>query len=116
MGCRGAALDSADVPGRAFEVDLFPTKVDHLGRSQAMPEGEKRHKGVAVTMPIGRAASIPFSTSAGLRCSRVRSAAFLGRFEAPVRFTVAGVTSRRFDFAIIQASERSSTVQSMRIL
>jgi hypothetical protein len=51
--CRGAILDSADVQGRAFKVDLFPTNVDHLGRSEPMPESEEGHESVARTVPIG---------------------------------------------------------------
>ena len=53
------------------------------------------------------AASISFSTSAVVRCSRVRRSAFLGRRGVTVRFTAVGAISRRFDFAMIQALRSS---------
>ena len=46
------------------------------------------------------AASISRSTSASVRCSRVRRSAFGRRRGITVRFTEAGVTSLRCDFGI----------------
>jgi hypothetical protein len=42
--CAGrAVLDAPDVQGSRFKVDLLPTKVNDLGRSEAMPIGQKHH-------------------------------------------------------------------------
>ena len=52
MDTRSARLDSADVQGRGFEVDLIPPQVHDFGRSQAMPVGHQDHAGVAVAVAI----------------------------------------------------------------
>jgi hypothetical protein len=49
------------------------------------------------------AASMRRSTSASVRCSRVRKSRLGRRLGATVRFTVAGVTSFRCSFAMIFA-------------
>jgi hypothetical protein len=36
----------------AFEVDLVPAKIAHLGRAQTMRERQQDHGGVAVTVPV----------------------------------------------------------------
>jgi hypothetical protein len=53
MRARFPILDPADSQQRGFEVDLFPTQVDQLGRSQAMPVGQQHHERVTVTVAIG---------------------------------------------------------------
>ena len=47
-----AVLGAADVQGRGFEVDLFPTQVHHFGRSEAVPIGQKHHQRVAMTVAV----------------------------------------------------------------
>ncbi len=52
MGAGCALLDPPNVQGGRFEIDLIPPQIDQLGRSQAMPVGDKDHRGVAVAMAI----------------------------------------------------------------
>jgi hypothetical protein len=52
MGAGGARLDSADVQGRGFEVELIPPQVDQFGGPQAMPIGDKDHNGVPVAVAV----------------------------------------------------------------
>src|SRR5580704_12432957 len=60
-------------------------------------------------------AAIGFSTSAGVRYSRVRRSAFLRVSGATVRFTVAGGTSLRCDFAMQIARCSMAIVGLMRV-
>jgi hypothetical protein len=68
------------------KVGLLPTKIDKLGRAEPVPESDQDHRRVLVALPLSLAASMRRSTSAGVRCSRVRS--------NPVRWTAGGATSR----------------------
>jgi hypothetical protein len=102
-----AVLDSADVQGRGFEVDLLPAQVNDFGRSQAVAIAQKYDERVALTRRFFPTASIRPSTSAGVRCSLVRSSEFGSGRGVTVRFTVVGATGWSFAFAIIQASARS---------
>src|ERR1035437_8886397 len=54
------------------------------------------------------AASMSFSTSVSVRCSRLRNSLFGRRLRATARFWVVGFTSRRFGFAGIFVSYHSS--------
>jgi hypothetical protein len=45
---RGAVLDAPGVQHGAVEIDLVPADFAHLGRPQAVLEGEKDHRAVAV--------------------------------------------------------------------
>src|SRR6202007_1835553 len=62
------------------------------------------------------AAVISFSTSASVRCSRLRRAAFGSRFGVTVRFTVAGVTSFRCDLAMEKTAVAGVSVWTIHIL
>ena len=59
---------------------------------------------------LSLAAFMSFSTSASVRYSRVRMSPLGGRLGVTVRFTVAGVTSLRRDFAIVFALRAETTV------
>jgi hypothetical protein len=88
MRARSALLDPADVQGARSEVDLIPVEVDQLGSPQAVwprPGG-----------PIGcpLAASMSRSTSASVRCSRLRSSAFGRRLGGTVRFRWLAIPAR----------------------
>ena len=75
-----------------------------------MPVRDQIIGGVAVTVAIVLAASSSLSTSAGVRCSRERRLGIFGRFGATARFTVIGVTSRSFGFAIAHVLPSMPTV------
>jgi hypothetical protein len=62
------------------------------------------------------AASISRSTSACVRCSRVRLSAFGGRLGVTVRFTMTGVTSFRCDFGMCLALAVPTTVRTMPLI
>ena len=53
MGGRRTLLGPADVQDGVGEIDLIPTQVYKLGRSQAVAEGDKDHGGIPVTPAIG---------------------------------------------------------------
>ncbi len=74
-----AVLDAPDVQHRRLEVDLLPAQIDHLGRPQAVPVGQKHHEGITVAVAVVAHCPISFSTSPSVKCSRVRSSAFFGR-------------------------------------
>jgi hypothetical protein len=40
------------VQERVLEVDLIPAKVQQFGRAQAVPKGNKHHRGIAVTPTV----------------------------------------------------------------
>ena len=52
-GARRAVLDPPDVEDGGPELDLVPSQVAQLGRSQAMPEGDQDHGGVPVPVAVG---------------------------------------------------------------
>ena len=47
-----ACFDSTYVQGSRFKVDLCPLQVDQFGRPQAVPIGDKDHRGVAVAPAV----------------------------------------------------------------
>jgi hypothetical protein len=55
VGAGSALLDSTNVQGSRFEVDLLPAKVNQLGGRQTMPKGQPgswlRHEGPPAVCP-----------------------------------------------------------------
>jgi hypothetical protein len=102
MRARRALLGPTDRERGVVEVYLIPTQVDQIRCPEAMPVGQQDHRGVAMAIPIGLSGDHELLHSASVRYSRVRSSA-LGRRSgvATVRFTVAGDTSFRRDFAML---------------
>ena len=82
---------------RAREVDLLPPEVNDLPSAQPVPEGKEDHERVRWPQRLRFAASINFSTSARVRCSRVRSAE-LGRRSGTVRTSVVGECAKGIGF------------------
>ena len=102
MGAGRALLDPADVQGGRCEVHLIPAQVHQL----ATPAGRAGRPPGSWWRPGGPSGcpwrpSISRSTSASVRYSRVRSSALGRRVGVTVRFSVAGVTSLRCDFAMV---------------
>src|SRR5712675_1324213 len=52
MNAGGTPLGSANVQDGPREVDLIPTKVRDLGRTQTMPKGYQNHGSVAVAIAV----------------------------------------------------------------
>ena len=69
---RRALLGPTDVQDGMGEIHLIPAQVREFGRPETVAEGDEDHGGVAVTPALALAASISRSTSAPVRCSRVR--------------------------------------------
>src|SRR5262249_36600346 len=77
VDCGLAVLRPADVQRRiAAPLDLRPLQIGDLDSPQAVPEGNQDQRSVTVAVAPRLAAAISFSTSAGVRYSRVRISAF----------------------------------------
>ena len=114
VGAWRAVLDSADVLGRGFEVDLLPAQVDDFGRPQAVPISQKHHERVAPTLAVlsgGLDQGLHFGRSEVFSCSQLGTWRTL---RATVRFTFVGATNHSFAFAITRL--RSIYVNSISML
>ena len=105
MRRRCAALEAVDVKiSLQWRVDLLPFQVRHFRCPQTVPVGHEHHERISTAVPVAARASISRSISSAAGVLARAGLRFLGgvggRF-ATVPFLVAGGTSWRFGFAMI---------------
>ena len=92
----GAVLGPPDVQGCGFEVDLLPAHVHHFGGPEAVPVGQKHHECVAVAVAVGLGRLDQLLDLVGGQVLARAQLCVGARRGVTVRFSVIGVTTRRF--------------------